>query len=211
MLIRIRYFGTAMLALAVAAESSVSADRDATDPTISYLINAPTTLMDKGVFEIQRKIEASNSHPYWILNRPPSLGDNALHEYVYVWPEQIAVHLYVYPPKPVIDGKSACAELIRYAEDILGFQSGDGRPKYMAESLADLFGHYSYMPEAHPTNLGNRLMGLFAIQGGVIPNNGEKHYCHSIGGAPIRVGQLPSTIRLREKFREQDKVDPAKM
>ena len=180
-----------LLTCAVLAQCGLHANAQTQDPTIQYLINAPITLMDKGVFEIQRKIERANLLPYWISNRPESLRNIALLSSVYVYSDRIAIHVYVYPEW--IDGAGeVCIDLHKYAQKILGFQPNElGRPAYMSESLAEIFGHYSYAPTAHPENLGSRLLGIVSLQAAVIPNSGNKAFCHSIGGGPITSGQIP--------------------
>jgi len=107
-----------------------------------------------------------------------------------VKPLRIELHVQIYPKTKIENGRDACHELIRFSENVLGFQSEDTRPKYMAETLSKIFGHYAYTPIGHPSNLGNRLKGLFAIQGMVIPNSGDKYFCYTVGGGPIIDGQL---------------------
>lgn len=147
--------------------------------------------MDKGVFEIQGKIESANRLPFWLANRPESLSQSALHSSVYIYPNRIAIHVQIYPDS-VEKSDKVCAELHKFAQKILGFQPDvSGRPAHMAESLADIFGHYGYSPAGHPDNLGSRLLGIVALQAQVIPNSGNKAFCHSIGGGPITTGKVP--------------------
>ena len=115
----------------------LSAYAGSSDPTIQYLINVPTTLMDKGIFEIQRKIENANRLPYWIARRPSSLQQTGLVSSVYVYAERIAIHVYVYPDAAARSG-DVCVDLHKFAQEVLGFQPDDtGRPRYMAEALGE--------------------------------------------------------------------------
>lgn len=160
------------------------------DPTIQYLLNAPTTLMDKGVFEIQTQIEKANRLPYWLANRPASLREVGLLSSVYIYPDRIAIHVQVYP-NLVARPEDVCLDLHKFAQKVLGFQpDATGRPKYMAEALGKIFGHYSYSPTDHPQNLGSRLLGIVGIQASVVPNSGDKAFCHSFGGGPIKSGEI---------------------
>ena len=162
-----------------------------TDPTIQYLVTTPMTLMDKGVFEIKSKMTAANTNPYLISIKPNVLSAYAIHHSVYVVPLRIELAVHVYPEQAISNGRATCHALLRYAEDVLGFQSKDSRPEYMAESLAKIFGHNGYTPVGHPPNLGARLKGLFTVNAHVIPSSGDKHFCYSVGGGPIQDGKLP--------------------
>ena len=178
-----------LLTLAVLTQWTAHAYAQSQDPTIQYLIGTPTTLMDKGVFEIQRRLQNANRDPYWVANWPKRLRTGLLGS-VYVYSRRIEIHVYVYPDS-IDSPKDVCVDLHRFAQKILGFQPDEtGRPRYMAESLADLFGHYRYTPTGQPENLGNRLLGIVAVQANVIPNSGGKAFCHSIGGGPIIDGQI---------------------
>ena len=193
--------GFAYIAAIACTSMTTPAAQESIDPTFGFLINTPVTLMDKGVYEIQSALEKANNS-FWSLRRPLELAEmGAINPSVYVWPNRIEVRVYLYE-ESVNDAPRACHALITFAEDVLGFQSTaglfrsenrsriGGRPRFMAEKLSEIFGHYGYTPSSHPRNLGNRLLGLFAIEGGVIPNNGEKQFCHSIGGGPIEDGEL---------------------
>ena len=184
----------------VCASIATIAAQEATNPTLGYLINTPMTLMDKGVFEIRSTLEKANENPFWQMKRPLEIAQmGAVHPSVYVLPNRIEVLVHLYE-ESVANSQRACHALITYVEDVLGFQSTadihrnririGGRPRFMAEKLSEIFGHYGYTPTGHPKNLGSRLLGLFAIQGGVIPNNGKKGFCHSVGGGPIKDGEL---------------------
>ena len=184
----------ALCCIAVIRCELSKAENIETDPTIQYLIGAPTSLMDKGVFEIERKIDAANVNFYFRSIQPKQLNGLWLRPLVVVQPLSIVLVIRIYPEGSIENGRDTCRILIRYAEDILGFQSGEGRPKYMSESLAELFGHYRYAPVGHPTNLGERLKGLFAVEGGIVPNIGDKHFCHTVGGGPINDGELKMNV-----------------
>ena len=145
--------------------------------------------MDKGVFEIQRRLQNANRDPYWVANWPKRLRTGLLGS-VDVYSRRIEIHVYVYPYS-IDSPKDVCVDLHRFAQKILGIQPDEtGSPRYMAEALADLFGHYSYTPTGHPENLGNRLLGIVAVQANVILNSGGKAFCQSIGGGPIMDGQI---------------------
>ena len=172
-------------AMAGTSMATIAAQED-TDPTLGYLINTPMTLMDKGVYEIRSTLEKANG-PFWSLKRPPELVRlGAINPSIYVLPNRIEVRIYLHE-ESVVESQRVCHALITFAEDVLGFQSATdlflpsgnrsrigGRPRFMAEKLSEIFGHYGYTPTGHPKNLGNRLLGLFALQGGVIPNKGKK-------------------------------------
>ena len=186
-----QFAARALLALFSTSLWYPCAHADSSDPTILYLINAPTTLMDKGIFEIQRKIADANHQPYWIARRPTNLHGTGLLSSVYVHSDRIAIHVYAYPDAATRSGE-VCVDLHKFVQEVLGFQPDtDGRPRFMAEMLGEIFGHYGYAPTEHPRNLGNRLLGIVAVQAAVIPNTGDKAFCHSLGGGPIRSGELP--------------------
>ena len=148
--------------------------------------------MDKGIFEIQRKIENANRLPYWVTHRPTSLRQMGLISSVYVYADRIAIHVYIYPDAIARSG-DVCVDLHKFAQEVLGFQPDDtGRPRFMTEALGQIFGHYGYTPTEHPRNLGSRLLGIVAVQAAVVPNSGDKAFCHSLGGGPIRSGELPN-------------------
>ena len=76
-----------LLTFAVLTQWVTHAHAQFQDPTIQYLISAPTTLMDKGVFEIQRRIQNANRDPYWLANWPERLRTGLLGSvYVYSSP-----------------------------------------------------------------------------------------------------------------------------
>ena len=118
--------------------------------------------------------------------RPEELSGKAISNQVYVYPDRIIVNLYVGEEEDK-NARATCHATIRIAQQALGFLPEEGGPTYMAESLQEIFSHYKYDPVGHPSNLGNRLLGLFAMDAFVRVSG---VHCHTIGSGPIQDGEL---------------------
>lgn len=184
-----RTFGTT-LATALCFVMISTAHAQNSDPTIQYLINAPLTLMDKAALEIQRKTERANNSTYYFNNRPAFMEVEALHTSLYVHSDRLIVASYVYPDK-FEGGKDECVQMLRFAENVMGFRSDfeNTSPNILRHGLTNLFSHYAYQPSDHPNEIGNRLLGIFTQQVAIVPNHGERQFCHSVGGGPIMMGE----------------------
>lgn len=170
---------------------SVYATNIEIDPTIKYLIGTPTTLMDKGIFEIDRMLKEGNSNSFYINKRSNLIQNGAFSGSARVKHNRIEIRVYLYPPS-IVQPTKACQDLLHYGESVLGFRSVFRGKVYsnMLDQLSEIFGHYGYSPASHPDNLGGRLLGLVHMQAAIITDDGGKFFCNNVGGGEISDGKI---------------------
>jgi len=163
------------------AHAAPSESKDAID----FLINAPMTMLDKGVIEIERSLDQVNSSVYFKSRRPAVISSFGFISHVSVELDHILINSFIYPDQmDEVARKDACEKMVLTIEDVLGFQPKDGNMQYLSESLQKIFSHVGYDTVKYPKNIGYRLAATFEIQANVVANSG-KTYCHSVGGQAV--------------------------